>query len=495
MSRTTPKRWAGALALLALTSSAATGCASVAADELSPAQPLARAAVKTRPNVLMITVDDASPLNLRYMPKVRHLIADRGVKLTNGVAPTAICVPARASLLTGQYAHNHGAHAISGPQAGFDDFVDDETLPVWLQRAGYDTMFIGKYLNGYGQADGSYNSHPSYVPPGWTDWRAAVGGSTTNYLAPTINHDGRVSQVRGYNSDLFSRYTVEQLREPARRKRPWFMMVNYVAPHAGGPKEAGDPEWRLGTPVPATRHRGLFGFLQLPRTPNMFEADTSDKTAASKTKVRLPRRARAAARVDHQQRVESLLAVDEAVAKAVRTLRKTRQLGDTVIIFSSDNGYLIGQHNRFAKPRHYEESQKVPMVLAGPGIPKGRRVATQVTNPDLATTVAAIAGARPGRLQDGVDIRPLLRQGLRNRVVPIKAWETKDGSQVRYEGVRTHNWTYVRFGNGEEELYNHQQDPYQLSNVAGQKDHLHTILRMRHLTRQYNRCAGPSCSG
>jgi arylsulfatase A-like enzyme len=493
VSRTTSRRLAGVLALLAVTNVSATGCVAGEAY-VAPA----RAAEDPRPNVLMITVDDASPLNLEYMPNVRRLIADRGVTLTNAVAPTPICVPARASLLTGQYAHNHGTHTISGPHGGFGSFDDRETLPVWLSTAGYDTLFVGKYLNGYGE------SRPSrrYVPPGWSNWRATVGKTTYNYVAPTVNVNGRVRKVRKYSSDLFSRYTVDLLTQKRRRQSPWFMMVNYVAPHAGGPREADDPlvrypgtRHRVTTPRVAARHRDAYADLGLPTTPDMFESDTRDKARASHTAKQWSLLGRRKMQEGHQQRVESLLAVDEAVAKAVRALRRTGQLANTVITFSSDNGYLVGQHNRQSKLIHYEESLKVPMLIAGPGIPRGKRVATQVTNADLPATIAALAGATPTRTVDGVDIRPLLRQPRRDRVVPIQAWQVQDGNRRVYRGVRTDRWTYVRFADGEEELFDHADDPYQLSNLAGRRALRGPLRRMRTLTSRYNSCAGPSCRG
>ena len=120
--------------------------------------------------MLLITADDAAPGDLKYMPHARDLIADRGVTFTNGVAPTPICVPARASLLTGQYTHNHKAYTIEGKGGGFKSFDSRNALPVWLKRAGYDTLFIGKYLNGYGDAGpappaASSPAGPSGGPP------------------------------------------------------------------------------------------------------------------------------------------------------------------------------------------------------------------------------------------------------------------------------------------------------------------------------------------
>lgn len=487
MAPSRPRRRANIAGALALSSAAVAACAALV--------PAAQGA--PRPNILMITVDDASPGNLKYMPNVRRLIGDEGVTLTNGVAPTPICVPARASWLTGQYVQNHGARTISGPHGGFESFQDTETLPVWLQRAGYDTVLIGKYINGYGHNTLiGPRSEPTYVPPGWTDWYATVGGSTTNYLRPVINHNGEVAPVNQYNSYLFTKYALAELSDKRRTQHPWFMMVNYVAPHAGSPRDPDDPQrsvWELGTPYVPPRYRDTYRTLDLPHTPDMFEADTSDKADASGTKVVIRPAKRRAARSDYQQRVESLRVVDDSVAQEVAALRRTGQLRNTVIVFASDNGYLMGQHNKFAKPRYFEEGQKVPMLLRGPGIPRDRTVATQVTNPDLATTIAAIAGAHPVLPQDGIDVRPLLRERTVDRVVPIQAWKANDGTAELYRGVRTLHWTYVELPDGEEELYNHQQDPYQLQNVAKDPSYRSTLIRMRALTLQYINCVGESC--
>jgi hypothetical protein len=144
------------------TSSASANAAPAPDDLVARAQgpgALPLAAGARRPNVLMITADDAAPGDLRYMPHTRELIAERGVTFGNGVAPTPICVPARASLLTGQYTHNHKAYTIEGKGGGYKSFNSRNTLPVWLRRAGYDTMFIGKYLNGYGDAGSGTARH------------------------------------------------------------------------------------------------------------------------------------------------------------------------------------------------------------------------------------------------------------------------------------------------------------------------------------------------
>jgi arylsulfatase A-like enzyme len=444
----------------------------------------------------MITVDDASVGDLAVMPRVRRLIAERGTTVRQAVAPTPICVPARASLLTGQYAHNHGALTISGDGGGFAAFGnDEETLPVWLQRAGYDTMFVGKYLNGYGE-----QSSADYVPPGWTDWKGTVDPATYNFEHPELNDNGDVRRVDEYSSDLFSDLTVQLVSDPARERRPWYLWVNYVAPHHGGPDEPDDPAEvypddpdPIKTTVPAARHRDMFADTGFPDKPNMFEQDTSDKPRISPVHRVWEGDRKAELLEAYQQRLESLQAVDEAVGRTVRTLRRTGQLADTVVIFASDNGYAVGEHNLFGKLWHYRETNGIPLVLAGPGVPRDHVSDTPVTNPDLATTIAALARARPTRPQDGVDVLPWLRSRADARVIPLEAYPVMGGRTPLYVGVRVGRWTYVRWRTGAEELYDRSVDPYEMDSVARSPDYRAKRRELRALTARYLHCRGQTC--
>lgn len=440
----------------------------------------------TRPNILMFTVDDMTVGDLPHMPQLNRLVVDRGVRLSQGTAPTPICVPARASLLTGQYAHNHGAVTISGAGGGFQAFRDDDTLPVWLRRAGYETYFSGKYLNGYGMRD------RRYVPPGWTGWHGSIDMSTYGFRNTRYNVDGRVVTEPAHNSDVLNGYTTEVIGDRARSRKPWFLWTNFVAPHHGGRHESDDPPGSLvKTTMPATRDRNTFRHLGLPRDPEMW-AD-GDSPWASRN---ASRRFRAAVREAHQQRIESLQSVDDAVGAAVAKLRRSGQLGNTYIIFTSDNGYLVGHHNRVGKLVPFDRSVRVPMVVRGPGIPQGRTVATPTTNPDLAVTIAAIAGARPGRTVDGVDMLPYWRSGTGyDRVVPIAAYPLRGGRTASYSGIRYGSWTYVRTKRGKEVLFDRSKDPGELRNRAGHPRYAATLRMLRAMDRAYRDCAGSSCPG
>lgn len=442
----------------------------------------------SQPNLLMITVDDATVDDLADMPAVQSQLVDQGLNLTNGIAPTPICVPARASLLTGQYTHNHGALTINGDGGGVSSFDDAGTLPVWLRDAGYDTMFVGKYLNGYGQ-----DVPVEYVPPGWTDWQATIDPTTYNYLQPTFSDNGQRHEWAGYSTDVISQVSQNLLAAPERADQPWYLWVNYVAPHFGGPRESDDPG--LKTPAVAEKYRDSFADRELPTTPDMFEQDVSDKVLTGATQRRWGPEGRASLRELNQQRLESLQSVDDAVAATLDTLRRTGQLDNTYVVFTSDNGYAVGQHNVNGKLWPYEEILTVPMVISGPGLPRGTSSSTPVTNADWAPTFAALAGAMPTRAVDGIDVWPWLTRSS-ERVIPIEGYPLKGGPnrKRRYLGVTVGEWLYVRNpGGGGEELYHHGEDPHELHNLAGDPRFTEMRDQLRELTAETADCAGATC--
>ncbi|MGN6251134.1 MAG: sulfatase family protein [Marmoricola sp.] len=463
----------------------------------APAPSAPSMAMPQQPNIVMITSDDMSVSDLPYMPHVRHVLMDKGTVMRDAIAPTSLCVPARASLLTGQYATNHGDYAIAeGRHGGFDGLPSGNTLPVWLHEAGYNTYFTGKYLNGYGV------KNPRYVPPGWTDWRATVDESTYNFFNTVVNHDGHLLHQPGtYSTDLVRAQSFAQLDEQRSSQKPFFQWISYVAPHSAGPREPGDPmrtqrkqKYRIKTTVPAPRDKGRFKNLPLPHNPAMFEADTSDKPAASPARGYIDPHGRAMLRIDNEQRIEALQDVDRSVAATVARIKAMGQLSRTVFIFGSDNGYVTGQHNISGKLWEYDDIIRIPMVLRGPGIPAGKVSSTPVSNPDIATTIAALAHAHPGRVLDGVDIMPRIADRDLVRVVPIIAWPVNNGNRPPlYTGVRVGTWTYVRYRKGGQELYDRSVDPWEVTNLARIPRYRTQLTQMRNLTAKYTWCKGQSC--
>lgn len=441
-------------------------------------------------NVLFLTVDDAAVGDLAAMPTARSLLGDAGTTYTQAVAPTPICVPSRASMITGQHADNHGAHTISGPRGGADSFEDSATLPVVLEEAGYDTLMIGKYLNGWG-ADGDLEP-----PPGWTHWRGTVDPTTYSFFTPTLSIDGRSRSFFRYGSDLFSDLLETFLREPGRSARPWFGWVNFVAPHTGSPNVRSEPPNRFAhclvdrpvrVPVPAPRHEGADAFTPLPATPDLFAE--SEAGAASLDGPGWTLCGREMVQRAHQLRLESLRAVDEAVGRAVATLEEIGQLEDTLVLLVSDNGFVTGQHNRYGKLVPYDQILRVPVLARGPGFEAGARESASITMADLATTVAAHAGVRPGRVQDGYPASDLPR----NRIVPLVAWPVRDGTRPLYRGMRTARFTHARFTDGRELLFDRAVDPAELRNLVDDPAYAETLRAARTATETLAGCAGAEC--
>lgn len=449
----------------------------------------------TRPNILMITADDLASGDLAYMPHVRALMERQGVTFTDALAPTPICVPARASLDTGQYAHNHGAVTIEGENGGYASFDDKDTVPVALQRAGYDTLFAGKYLNGYGE-DGT-----APIPPGWTDWRATLDPSTYDFFHPVINDNGVLESPPGYTTDTMSAMADEMLSDPQREQRPWYLWLNYVAPHHGSPVEADDPGalWpgtdagKIPTTVPAPEDRGTFRNVPIPDTPDLFRIPDNAPPASVSRGYVWHKRGKEALRIQYDQRLEAVQDLDRAVASQIEVLRRTHQLDNTIVIVGSDNGFATGEHNVEGKLWHYDDIIRVPMMMRGPGIPRGRDVGTTVTNPDIAATILAAAGAPSLRPLDGVSILPWLHSPARERVVPIEGWRVENGGRRLYAGVRVGPWTYIRYRHGDEEMYNRAEDPYEIRSLAGLPDYRRQLRQLRRLTAAYENCAGATC--
>jgi N-acetylglucosamine-6-sulfatase len=264
------------------------------------------------PNIVLIVTDDMAVDDLVAMPQVRERLARTGVTFHDAFSPYPLCCPARATLLTGQYAHNHHVLGNAPPHGGFQRFDDSESLPLWLQQAGYDTVMLGKYLNGFPAPGGE-----GYIPPGWTDWRVPVAG-IYNFWNFTLNINGQMTPFRGeYQTDVWRQQLDDIVDTYAGRDNPFFLWASFLAPHNGAPAEPDDPSTGLGTPAVSPRYKDAQAGLTLPDKPSINEADVTDKAAYIQN---APLRNRAALRELLQQRRESLMAVDDAIGRLLDRL-------------------------------------------------------------------------------------------------------------------------------------------------------------------------------
>jgi N-acetylglucosamine-6-sulfatase len=439
-----------------------------------------------RPNVVVIETDDQTVEDLAAMPLTRALIADRGVTFERSYVSLSQCCPSRATLLTGRYAHNHTVLNTGPPWGGIARLDGSETLPVWLRRAGYATALVGKYLNGYGRGN------RRMVPPGWTEWHGLLGRTTYRYYDYVVNDDGVLHRhgtaATDYQTDVLTARAVDVLQRRLPHPRPLFLWLAYVAPHVGQPHDVLDPPG-LKSAVAAPRHRGMFTGLLPPPSPSFNEADVSDKPPAVR-RLPLLRPPDIAALDDTVfQRRQSLLAVDEGVARVVGALRDAGELDRTLLIFTSDNGFMTGEHrDPHGKVLPYEPSIRVPLLVRGPGVPRGvsRRL---VWNGDLAPTILAAARARAPWPLDG---RSLWARGRRPILLEGPALRRSNGLPS-FTGVRTDRWVYVEHLTGPRELYDLRRDPDELRNLAGRPAAAGTQRELARELARLRRCDGVSC--
>jgi arylsulfatase A-like enzyme len=444
----------------------------------------------SRPNIVVIMTDDQTVESMRVMHNVRNLLVEKGTTFDNNFASFPLCCPSRATFLTGQYAHN--THVLGNDKAnGLVNLDQANTLPVWLTAAGYRTIFVGKYLNEYLAHEGRT------TPPGWSDWNA---GLTLGYYNHTMNRNGKVVRYgtgpRNYQTDVYTRIAVSSI-EAAPTTKPFFLWLSYFAPHYGGPREPGDPP-DLKSTVPAPRHATTFLKVPLPRDPSFNEADVSDKPAAIRARPLLGEGNLEQLTQTYDKRLASLLAVDEGVAKVVAELKRTGRLDNTLILFTSDNGFIQGEHRiQNAKELPYEPSIRVPLVVRGPGVPVNVHLPQLVMNVDLAPTIADAAHAVPGLVEDGRSLLPLLAdpstQWNRDILLERGPGGNNTGTTRLYTGIRTQRYVYIEHSSGERELYDLQTDPYELESKHADPAYAGIEAELGQRLAQLRDCTGLAC--
>jgi N-acetylglucosamine-6-sulfatase len=450
------------------------------------------AAAGAQPNVVVLMTDDQTADSMWAMPWTRELIAAEGVTFTNSFVSYPRCCPSRATFFTGQYAHNHGVLSNTLPFGSYDRLDTSSWLPLWLQAAGYRTAHLGKFLNGYGDVD------RTEVPPGWDEWHATTGRETYRYWGYTVNENGRLETYGSdrdpdlYATDFMSRRASELIEEMAPSDAPFFLSVGFLAPHTGGPAEPGDPPG-VATPAVAPRHRGAFASEPLPRPPGFGERNVSDKPPRIRRLRRLSQTRIALIRQKYEQRLESLLAVDDGVDQIIDALRQSGELENTLVVFTSDNGFFHGEHRIWSgKAQVYEPAIRVPLLMRGPGITPGRRASRIVGNVDLAPTVLEAAGLPPRPELDGRSLLPVAR-GRVARWRDYLLLEGGDRLGVDYDGIRTPRYVYAEHRAGPRELYDLRRDPYQLRSVHRSPAYAAVRAELERRLANLRICTGYNC--
>ena len=452
--------------------------------------------VPSQPNIVLIMTDDEDVAAHEFMPKTKALLENRGVRFDNFFVTYSFCCPSRASILRGQYPHNTHIVGNEQPWGGFEKFrqlgLEESTVATWLQGAGYHTAMIGKYLNRYvPERDG--------VPPGWDEWY--VGGNAHPSYNYTLNENGRTvaygSAPKDYLNDVLTDKAVQVIRRASAAGQPFFVYVLPYTPHSPS--------------VAAPRHEGMFADAPLPRTPAFDEADVGDKPEFIRRIPPLDPGQIGRLEDEYRRRLRSLQAIDDMVERIVGALEATGDLDHTYVIYSSDNGFHLGEHRLPAgKDFVYEEDIRVPMVVRGPGVPAGQRIEAIVLNNDFAATFAEIAGIEAPESVDGRSFLPLFadpgqpwresflieRRQLETQYVDLAERLGMTPNEIdqaaQYDAIRTREWIYAEYGTGERELYDVAHDPHQLDNVVETADPA-LVAALAARLAGLRTCAGAKC--
>ena len=488
--------------------------AALAAVSLASAIPNTGAAtvpperITEKPNIVVVMTDDQDVASLKYMPRVRKLLTKRGMTFEEQTAVFPLCCPVRASYLSGQTGHNNNVRGNTAPSGGYENLDATQTLPVWLDKAGYVSTHLGKYSNGY---DGTQHPERDGVPPGWTEWHGAVDPTTYLFYNYVLNEDGTNVQYGSseddYQTDVLTDLAVDFVERRSEGDAPFFLDVAYLAPHwefrpgTSGSVDVGDLEGQMGLesaigtpPVPAPRHLGMFEGKKAPRRPSFNEEDVSDKPQHIKESEPLtPGQIK---EIDqwYALRLASLQAVDEGVARIMRTLAATGELDNTYFIYTADNGWLQGEHRlALQKVQIYDESSNVPLIIRGPDVPQGTRIEENTSSLDLPATIVDLAGANTSEDHqlDGMSLRRYFSDP--DFAVGRAVFVETEAGESGYVAVRTARWKYVEYNNGDRELYDLRNDPYELTSIHDDPSKEELEAKLSEMIDRFRTCSGSDC--
>lgn len=395
----------------------------------------------------------------------------------------ALCCPSRVNLWTGRAAHNTNVTDLSPPYGGYPKFIqggfNDDWLPVWMQKAGYQTYYVGKLMNAFDQS----NYNKPFVH-GFDGSDFLCGAATYNYFNPMYqrNQDPPKVYKNQYTTDLLWNKSMGFLDDARKINKPFFLTMATVAPHSGtGPRPEGVAS---DGPIPNEQYKNLFQDVKVPRTPNF----NPDKPSGSHWLLHLDKlNASSIADNDeyYRNRLRALQSVDAVVNNTIAYLTQHKMLDNTYIIYSTDNGFHISQHRLFpGKNCPYEEDINVPLIIRGPGIAKGSQVNVATSHTDLAPTILQLAQASLPSYLDGSSV-PLINPDASQTFehAQIEHWghgATKGQLQHEYPEVPAinnstykalrimgdgYNFYYSVWCTNQHELYDMDADPYQMNNL------------------------------
>jgi N-acetylglucosamine-6-sulfatase len=447
-----------------------------------------------KPNFLFVLVDDqpydAVGFSNRYpflkTPNIDKL-AKEGVNVKNFFVTQSICSPSRASFLTGTYPHIHGVN--QNNKYVDPDWTNYAPFSTHLQKSGYETAHIGKIHM-------AWKRGKEHIRPGFDYWFSFIGQG--QYFNPKVNDNGRETQIEGYMTDILTDKTVDWLVNKRDPDKPFSLNLWHKAVHEKH--------------LPAPRHEDLFQDDPLPEPPfdthketfkgkpewlrrktYGFKWNENDKIPEELPEITWPIN-----KHKYMQLLRSLIAVDESLGKVIKTLEEIGELENTVIIYSSDNGYFMGEHTFIDKRLAYENSMRVPMIIRYPKlISKSSVVDEQCLNIDIAPTILDLAGVNKPSYMQGESMLKLIsgkkdkswRKSMLFEYYVDDAWPYAGPNQV---AVRTNEYKLIDnfLEDDIDELYDLKNDPGEMKNLINDSSYDLVEKELREesikLQKQYN---------
>lgn len=412
-----------------------------------------------RMNVILIITDDQPVGTMEYMENWTKELKNRGIIFTKAFVTSPLCCPSRASIFTGLYSHRTGVMRNSMPLGGARSFKDEQNIGLWLQQNGYITGFIGKYLNAYEKVSPHY-------PPGWNFFMGMIGPTQYNNMKANVN--GKEQTIKGYSPARVFEKSVHFIKQNI--NNPFFLVVTPVSPHLPATPEKQDVDkFQDYHYVPASYEersvRDKPKYLRRidGKQPQNFSSKIASEIMQTDRKSRIAQ-------------LQALQTVDRGIAKIIKTLKEEDIYNNTTIIFISDNGYLFGEHRLRGKVSLYEEGIHIPAAISSPHITEARVDSTNFfLNIDLAPTILSLCETQSPQnwTFDGIDMSQTIKQqslidrqfffidALRD-VLDIQRFDPSLSNRESAWGIRTHQFKYVEYVTGEQELYNLSQDPNEL---------------------------------
>lgn len=416
-----------------------------------------------RPNFVLVNMDDMRIDDVDAMPFLSSQIAPTSAVFSNSFVPTALSGPSRASLMTGLYAQKTGVLGNIAPMGGGLNTDANQTLPNWLGSLGYKTGLFGKDRTLPGE-DSSVGEAVYDVPPGWSRYFAGVSNGTLGY-GSAFSDNGLPLRTGGdeYATDRIMAEASTFISQSSAANDPFFAYVAPFSPHTPS--------------IPAVRHQGIYKDVELDQPPS-FNIPEPGASSLSPIQLRQLRQIR-------QGQLESLLSVDEGIASLFGELSRLGQIDNTIVLFTSDNGVMNGEHALTSKHSFYDEAIKVPLLIWDGRHQAASNINGMVLNVDVAPTLMKLAGGTIPVPPEGKSLIPLLNDS--NSIVRsdflIASWRTDTANKTEptivETSVRSTQYSYASRSNGEELLFDLASDPYQIVNLAGKPEWLPVLQQMR----------------